>query len=556
MGFLEGLRTGAGLVRQYQDGKIRDENQAFTRGERERERKAREAVEAAEQARIESEVAPVEQPGLRPQKAVEVGMPAPAPKIASTPLDEVRPNAPVSMPGALAPVPQTGDREIGIPAEASAMPKARTRGELEMQNDGLMAAAKAAYAKGQFAVGAKYLDSSRPLRVQLGQEAYARSRAEYEASQDMNAFVPFFNRYVANGIDVESIKEGSGEAGPMVRVAGKDYSGKPVSRDYSRDQMLKMVQFAADPRGRLALEAQFAESARKAETEAQLAERKAAAEKRFQSVKPGEVMIDTQRGTTFGVPDTKILKDENGTERLVRISPDGKVSDQGGGSVAMNKQAVSLTERANRFLSNDIEARSRNGQLLNKNDLANVETARTYIGKIAAANQDTDARLTDGELASTAMQLARGEIKVQMIKVPGIPDPVEGIVVGGRPILLDAFAVGQRSASPRGRTESRPPDLKPNSSGGLEPGLGRIPVSVQAGRDAAIPGLIANGKQGTTPTAARAQIADIDKALKDGKLDPAGREFLVRQKAGLMKLLESPSQAGLGTQSVTGQVVR
>ncbi|MGD9893056.1 MAG: hypothetical protein AB7U18_17400 [Dehalococcoidia bacterium] len=336
MGLLEGLRTGASVAGQWQQaGRDAEDRERLRKRRSEEDEIQKAGLDAAKEALAEAQAsAKAQQPstiGPNPAAAIEseMGM-RPVPPSAP-PAAEAIPVAPpgsgaapsgesLSMtdvsgqssglvgpaaneqnfpppPGSTippgTPMPSMAQmRAGGEPAAAGTVQPAAigmrrqpTRSQLDAQNAVLMAQSRKALELGRSDLALQYHQHGMAIRDRLRGEALDQAEQQYRTTGDVNAFVPVFNRFIANGTSIESIAKS--DAGYAIK--GKTDDGKAFSQNVTGRQMDQYLEFMRDPRAARAMEAKRADELRKAQIDASAA----AETERVKVVPAGSTVVDT-----------------------------------------------------------------------------------------------------------------------------------------------------------------------------------------------------------------------------------------------------------------------
>lgn len=364
--------------------------------------------------------------------------------------------APVPVPGSGAPAAQTGALGLesnvwpGRPERAGApdapiapgaiaMPKAQRPDDYAAMNRSLKAMSDKAAQLGRADLALDYHIKGMKVRDVLRQRAADATRAQYEATGDVGVFVPFVNDYMPGDVRIDSIaKDGEGY------VLSGNKGGQPFQTRMKAPEVKSFIDFVTNPDTARALEAKRAEQLYQIRVEQ--------AKKGPTVVAPGSTAV-FPGGQTFTAPDkpeTKVVKNADGSETLVRVDGGGATSIFGG-----TDQGQDIPKPV-RDMQKDAESRVLS---LNKiSDMAGMDPkTQAVIGQqfqlanaLIRSNYGTDnwTGMSAGLAAELARKIHSGELSVKQYRVQGIDQPVRGVEFEGRKYLLDPFVGQQRGAAP------------------------------------------------------------------------------------------------------------
>jgi cell division protein FtsB len=214
------------------------------------------------------------------------------------------------------------------------MPPEPTTGKPVTKNDyeidRLLAQYQASHKKaleiGRPDLALEYAQKGMPLREQVRQKSFDTARAQYEATGNFEPIRAAYNKYIENGINIDSIQ--TDESGKItMRTSTAD--GKTGKRNLTPEEFKGMLNFAQNPAAARAIEAQYQEKL----DASRLKMIEEGAKHRYQKVAPGERLIDTNTGAahtnTDVSPKVTTLKDG---ETAYMYGPNGVIGKFGGGA--------------------------------------------------------------------------------------------------------------------------------------------------------------------------------------------------------------------------------
>lgn len=361
---------------------------------------------------------------------------------------------PVRAPGAAGAAAPTGALGLGSnagPAQAEragapdaqaaiAMPKAQRPDDYAAMNRSLKAMSDKAAQLGRADLALDYHIKGMKVRDQLRQRAADATLAQYEATGDVGVFVPFVNDYMPGDVRFDSIaKDGEGY------VLSGNKGGQPFQTRMKAPEVKSFIDFVTNPDTARALEAKRAE---------QLYQIRVEQAKKGPTVVPAGSTAVFPGGQTLTAPDkpeTKVVKNADGSETLVRVDGGGATSIFGGTDQGQDipKPVRDMQKEARSHLFKLNGADGMNA--LNPENAPMVNRQQEMIDALISSSYGTDnwKGMSPALAASIAYKLTTmkpddpGRPVVREYKPEGSSQPVRLVEYEGRIFPIDPFGVTQ-----------------------------------------------------------------------------------------------------------------